>query len=46
MNSYLVAAYAVIWIVLLGYVFSLGRKSQRLSDELQRLKEYIEKSGQ
>lgn len=42
MNNYLVAAYAVIWIVLLAYVFSLGRKYKRITEELQELKRQIE----
>lgn len=45
MNSYLVAAYAVIWIILLAYVFVLGHKSKQLSEEVQRLKDLIEKMG-
>lgn len=42
MNNYLVAAYAVIWIVLLFYTFLLSRKCERLTDELQQLKQQIE----
>ncbi|MDD5541990.1 MAG: CcmD family protein [Acidobacteriia bacterium] len=42
MNNYLVAAYAVIWIVLLAYVFVLNRKCRKLTEELRSLREQIE----
>lgn len=45
MNPYLVAAYAVIWMILLVYVFILGRKSKQLSEEVKRLKDLIDKMG-
>jgi len=44
MNNYLVAAYAVIWLVLLVYVFSLSRKCRRLIEEVKSLRERIEES--
>ncbi len=44
MNKYLVAAYAVMWIILLAYVFILGRKYKRVSDELQELKRQVEQT--
>lgn len=34
---YLVAAYGVIWAVLLFYAFSIARRQQRLSEELTLL---------
>jgi CcmD family protein len=42
MTNYLIAAYAVLWIVLLVYVFTLGRKYKRVTEELQQLKRQIE----
>ncbi|MGB7623177.1 MAG: CcmD family protein [Terriglobia bacterium] len=42
MNNYLVAAYAVLWIVLLVYTFLLARKCKRLTEELEQLKQRIE----
>jgi len=42
MNNYLVAAYAVLWIVLLVYTFLLARKCKRLTEELEQLKQQVE----
>jgi CcmD family protein len=37
--TYLFAAYAVIWVALFLYVFSLSRRSKRLEKMLAALKE-------
>lgn len=42
MNNYLVAAYAVLWIVLLVYTFLLARKCKRLTEELEQVKQKME----
>lgn len=44
MNNYLVAAYAVLWIILLVYVFFLGRRYQQVSEQLQQLRHQVEQS--
>ncbi len=37
--SYLFAGYAVIWIFLFGYLYSLSRRERQLRGEIERLKE-------
>ncbi len=37
--SYLFAGYAVIWIFLFAYLYSLGRQERELRNEIERLKE-------
>ncbi len=44
MNNYLVAAYAVMWIILLVYVFILGQKFSKVRDELAEIKRQMEQS--
>jgi len=34
---YLITAYAIVWLMLLFYVWSLWRRLQRVEDELKRL---------
>ena len=41
--GYLVAAYAIIWAVVFGYVLVLQRKQRRLKREIDALKESTEK---
>lgn len=41
MLNYLVAAYAVLWIILLVYVFTLSGKCRRLTNELRQLKQEV-----
>lgn len=43
--TYLVAAYAVIWIVLFGYILNLLKKQKVLSREIDRLKTELEKNN-
>lgn len=33
------AAYVLLWALLLGYVFHLGRRQRRLEEELARLRQ-------
>lgn len=40
---FLVAAYAVVWIGVLIYVTSLGRRSRNLERELDELRTLVEK---
>ena len=39
---YLFAAYAVVWLVLFLYVFSLDRRSRRAERELEELKRLLD----
>jgi CcmD family protein len=39
---YLFAAYAVVWLVLFAYVFSLDRRSRRAERELEDLKHRLD----
>jgi CcmD family protein len=40
---YLIAGYAVVWIGILVYVVSLGRRSRNLERELEELRELVER---
>jgi CcmD family protein len=42
--GYLLAAYAVIWAVVFGYVLFMQRKQRRLQRQLDLLRESVEKS--
>ena len=44
MNHYLLAAYGIMWLILFGYIFSIGRRQVRLQQELARLREALEKA--
>ena len=37
--TYLVLAYMALWLVHLGYVWSLGSRQRRLREEIERLEE-------
>lgn len=39
--TYLFAAYAAVWVVLFGYIFSISRRQQRFQDEVARLQVLI-----
>ena len=41
--SYLFAAFAVIWVGLLGYVFFLAQRQRRLRRDIELLKEGLKK---
>jgi len=36
--KHLFYAFAIVWALLLGYVFSLARRQKQLADELENLK--------
>jgi CcmD family protein len=42
--GYLLAAYAVIWAVVFGYVLFMQRKQRRLQRQIDLLRESVEKS--
>lgn len=37
--DFLFAGYTVVWLLLLGYLLSLGRKQKRLEAEIEMLKQ-------
>ena len=41
--GYLFAAYAIVWVVLFGYIFILSRRQKRLRREIDLLKEVLHK---
>ncbi len=41
--NYLFAAYTVIWIILAIYLYSIHAREKRLRQEVERLKQLIEK---
>jgi CcmD family protein len=41
---YLFAAYLAIWILLAIYLFSIHSREKKLREEVQRLKQLLEKS--
>jgi CcmD family protein len=40
--SFLFYGYTVIWVLLVGYIFSLTRRENNLRDEIDELKKEIE----
>lgn len=45
MNHYLLAAYGIMWLILFGYVFKIGQRQSRLHQELDQLRDALEKAG-
>ena len=41
--NYLFAAYTVIWIILALYLFSIHSREKKLREEVERLKQLLEK---
>jgi len=39
--KHLFYAFAIVWALLLGYVFSLARRQKQLGDELETLKKAL-----
>ena len=39
--SYLFYGYTVIWVIVLGYMFTLSRREQNLRDQVEDLKKEI-----
>lgn len=42
--NYLFAAYMAIWIILAIYLYSIHAREKRLREDVQRLKQLVEKS--
>jgi CcmD family protein len=42
--NYLFAAYMAIWIILALYLYSIHAREKRLRDDVQRLKQLLDKS--
>ncbi|KAA3604691.1 MAG: CcmD family protein [Calditrichaeota bacterium] len=40
--NYLFAAYTIVWLLISGYVFALGRKQTKLNSELEELRNRLE----
>ncbi len=43
--SYLFYGYTAIWVIILGYVFTLARREQSLRNEVQELKRTVIDEG-
>ena len=41
--SYLFAAYAAIWILLFDYMFSISRRQRQVRDDLEQVRERLER---
>lgn len=41
--TYLFAAYSIIWLLLAGYMFSLGKRQNQIAKQLKFLQELEEK---
>ena len=39
--NYLFAAYAAIWILLFGYMFSISRRQRQVQDDLEQVRERL-----
>lgn len=42
--KYLFAAYTIVWLLIAGYVFVLGKKQTKLNTELEELRNRLESS--
>lgn len=40
--SFLFYGYTVIWVIVLGYMYSLSRRERSLRDEVEELKKLVE----
>ena len=40
--SFLFYGYTVIWVIILGYMFTLSRREQNLRNEVEELKKNVE----
>ena len=43
--TYLFAAYSIIWVVIFGYVFSIGRRQSQLEREVETLQLSLKERG-
>ena len=41
--SYLFAAFAIVWVVLFGYIFILSQRQKKLRREIELFKEVLKK---
>jgi len=41
--NYLFAAYAAVWIILAVYLFSIHSRQKKLREEIERLKQMLDK---
>ncbi|MFQ6059048.1 MAG: CcmD family protein [Anaerolineae bacterium] len=41
--AYVIAAYTIVWLTILGYIFSLARRQKRLQREVEALKQATQK---
>lgn len=44
--AYLFYGYTVIWVIVLGYVYSLSRREKNLRDQVEELKKMVEEESQ
>ncbi|MFC2020656.1 CcmD family protein [Chloroflexota bacterium] len=44
-GSFLYAAFAIVWVVVFGYVLSLLNRQKRLQKEIDSLKEVFKEKG-
>ena len=44
--GYLVAAYAVFWVITFGLIFSISARQRKLQQELEALREIYTRQGQ
>jgi CcmD family protein len=42
--GYLIAAYAIIWVVTFGYILTLGARQRRLAAEVEDLQAELDRS--
>ncbi len=43
--SYLFYGYTVIWVIILGYIYTLSRREKNLRDQVDELKKIVEEES-
>ena len=43
--GFLLAAFAIVWMVIIGYLFVIFNRQKRLSREIERLSESLKERG-
>ncbi len=43
--AYLFYGYTVIWVIILGYIFTLARRERNLRDQVDELKKIVEEES-